>query len=45
MAWVGRDLKDNVVIFLRYYLQNTIPMFLVSIFVIFPGRRKAILLK
>lgn len=40
MAGVGRDLKDNVVIFLSYYLKNTISMFLVSIFVIFPRKEK-----
>lgn len=40
MACVGRDLKGNLVIFLKFYLQNTIPMFLVSIFVIFPRQEK-----
>lgn len=40
MVWVGRDLKGNILIFLKFFLQNTIPMFLVSIFVIFPRKEK-----
>lgn len=40
MAWVGRDLEYNLVILLRYSLQSTISMFLVSIFVIFPRKEK-----